>query len=143
MPDAGIKKVIINKASLPAISGDSQGYIVRYRVVSEDKNRYSHWSPQYKLLVDPTATINHALVINQSSSTLNLVWDSVQDITSFDVYTSIDNGPWSYSTTVSTTSYSSLINQANNHIQLAVQIPTYPKKRYADATLFVTAVTNI
>jgi hypothetical protein len=143
MPDAGIKKVIINKTSLPAISGDSQGYIVRYRVVSEDKNRYSHWSPQYKLLVDPVSTINHALIINQSSSTLNLVWDPVEDITSFDVYTSIDNGPWIYSTTVSTTSYSSLINQANNHIQLAVQIPTYPKKRYADATLFITAVTNI
>jgi hypothetical protein len=143
MADAGIKKVIINKSSLPAISGDSQGYVVRYRVVSEDKNRYSHWSPQYKLSIDPVVTVNHALIVNQSSSTINLVWDPVQDITSFDVYTSIDNGPWVYSTTVSTTSYSSLINQSNNHIQLAVQVPTYPKKRYSDATLFVTAVTNI
>lgn len=143
MADAGIKKVIINKTSLPPISGDNQGYVLRYRIVSEDKNRYSHWSPQYKISTDPVATINHSLIINQSSNTINLVWDAVDNISNFDVYTSIDDGAWVYSTTVSGTSYSALINPANSHIQLAVQIPTYPKNRYTAATLFVTQRTNI
>ena len=39
MADAGIKKVIIKKASLPALDHDKVGYVFRYRIVSEDKNR--------------------------------------------------------------------------------------------------------
>lgn len=143
MADAGIKKVIITKSSLPPISGDNQGYVLRYRIVSEDKNRYSHWSPQYKVSIDPVTTVNHALVVNQSTNTITLIWDPVENISNFDVYTSIDDGAWTYSTTVSGTTYSSLINPANNHIQIAVQIPTYPKQRYTNATLFVTQRTNI
>ena len=45
MADSGIKKAIIKKALLPAIDSNNIGYIFRYRVVSEDKNRTSQWSP--------------------------------------------------------------------------------------------------
>jgi hypothetical protein len=53
MADSRVKKVVIPKSKLPAYSGENQSYIVRYRIVSEDKNRNSHWSPQYKLPVSP------------------------------------------------------------------------------------------
>jgi hypothetical protein len=43
MADANIKKVTIKKSSLPPIDHDSQKYNIRYRIVSEDKNRNSHW----------------------------------------------------------------------------------------------------
>lgn len=143
MVDSGIKKVIIPKESLPAISGDSQAYILRYRIVSDDKNRYSHWSPQYKISLDPVSAINYSLNVNQSNQTFTLVWESVPDTPTFDIYIKIDTNDWAYITSISGTSYSALINSSWTHIQLAVQIPTYPKKRYPDATLFVTTQTNV
>jgi len=40
-----IKKVIIPKSMLKEIDGETNSYLVRYRLISEDKNRSSHWSP--------------------------------------------------------------------------------------------------
>ncbi len=54
MADAGIKKVIIKKASLPPLDHDKVGYVFRYRIVSEDKNRTSQWSPINLVLDDST-----------------------------------------------------------------------------------------
>ena len=51
MVDQNIKKVRILKKDLPNYVGnnDELFYQMRYRVVSEDKNRSSHWSPIHKL----------------------------------------------------------------------------------------------
>ena len=51
MVDSNIKKVTILKKDLPNYIGDnsSLSYEIRYRVVSEDRNRSSHWSPIYKV----------------------------------------------------------------------------------------------
>lgn len=141
--DAGIKKVTIQKSSLPPVNGINQSYILRYRIVSEDKNRYSHWSPQHVIPVTPVNTIEFSLKIDNSSNTLDLVWEPVPDVLSFDVYKRLDGGDWQFASTVSTTSYKSLFNPSSSHIELAVQIPTYPKVRSSVATLFVTPQTNI
>ena len=47
MSDKNIKKNIILKKDLPSVIGDNTtlNYEIRYRIVSEDKNRLSHWSP--------------------------------------------------------------------------------------------------
>lgn len=47
MPDKNIKKNIILKKDLPNLIGDDAtlNYEIRYRIISEDKNRISHWSP--------------------------------------------------------------------------------------------------
>jgi hypothetical protein len=42
------KKVIIEKKDLPPLSPNGE-YLLRYRIISEDKNRTSHWSPIYTL----------------------------------------------------------------------------------------------
>lgn len=44
-----VKKVIIPKESLPALNENGE-YIVRYRIISDDKNRFSQWSNQYIIL---------------------------------------------------------------------------------------------
>lgn len=51
MVDSNIKKITILKKDLPNYIGDnsSLSYQIKYRVVSEDKNRSSHWSPIYKV----------------------------------------------------------------------------------------------
>jgi hypothetical protein len=51
MVDQNIKKVRILKKDLPNYIGndDELFYQMRYRVISEDKNRSSHWSPIHRL----------------------------------------------------------------------------------------------
>jgi hypothetical protein len=51
-----LKKVIIKNKNLPSVSFDDNSlfYPVKYRIVSEDKNRVSQWSPTYKLVVPST-----------------------------------------------------------------------------------------
>lgn len=64
MVDAGIKKVTIKSAELPYIQFtkiynsvaarteiDQLYYNFRYRIISEDKNRFSHWSPSEKIIM--------------------------------------------------------------------------------------------
>lgn len=143
MADQGIKKVIINKSDLPPISGEQKAYFVRYRVASEDKNRYSHWSPQHKVLVAAQTIVPFSLTVDTTKNTVNLIWNTVSGISSFDVYTKINSGSWTYTTTVFTNSYSDIISSSATSIQIAVQIPTYPKQRYTDSTIFVTDPTAI
>jgi hypothetical protein len=76
MADAGIKKVIIKKASLPALDHDKVGYVFRYRVVSDDRNRSSHWSPIVTLNTDYTYTPG-SITFNKNGSIAQQAWDSV------------------------------------------------------------------
>lgn len=60
MADQGIKKAVIKNQDLPNISLDADGpfYSLRYRVVSEDKNRFSHWSDVIRLNYPSTSLAN-------------------------------------------------------------------------------------
>jgi hypothetical protein len=50
-PNLLIKKVTIPAADLPDLIDGATKYVVRFRFVSDDKNRVSHWSPSQE--VDP------------------------------------------------------------------------------------------
>lgn len=56
MADSGIKKVIIPNNALPLVSYDDNElyYDVRYRIISEDKNRSSYWSDIKRIVMPPT-----------------------------------------------------------------------------------------
>jgi hypothetical protein len=43
-----VKKVTVTKKELPPLTPNGE-YLLRYRIISEDKNRTSHWSPIYTL----------------------------------------------------------------------------------------------
>ena len=55
-----VKKAIIQKESLPPVDSESAGYVVRYRIISEDKNRTSHWSPTFVTNAVPVISVNGA-----------------------------------------------------------------------------------
>lgn len=57
MVDAGIKKAVIKNKDLPNVSFNDTElfYDVRYRVISDDKNRTSQYSPITRLVVPPTS----------------------------------------------------------------------------------------
>jgi hypothetical protein len=76
MADTGIKKIRILQKDLPAINADTEGYSFRYRVVSDDRNRSSHWSPIVTLSTDYTYT-SGSISFNKNGSIAQQAWDSV------------------------------------------------------------------
>lgn len=146
MSDSTVKKVIIKKQDLPAFSGVSQNYLVRYRIVSEDRNRTSHWSPKYKLDVEPEinrettppeAWIAHSVVISENKQVANIVWTPPANLKSdFDLYVKWGTDAFKYVASIQTFSYSILVPAGYETVQFAVQVPTFPKERFIKATLF-------
>jgi hypothetical protein len=70
-----IKKIKITQDSLPAINSITEKYDVRYRIVSEDKNRTSHWSPIIN--IDPQYIYVPGNITIVSSGVTTVAWDTV------------------------------------------------------------------
>ena len=107
MPDQGIKKIRIKQQDLPSIDINEEGYILRYRVVSEDKNRTSQWSPIS--IIQPNYTyVPGSIAFNKAGDIASLAWDSVsiqidgneiRKAHEFDIWLKwhrSDNGDWIY-----------------------------------------------
>jgi hypothetical protein len=76
MDNETIKKFKTSPSDLPAVNSETQGYSLRYRIVSDDKNRVSHWSPIY--LIDPDFTYVPGIIhFNKAGDIASVVWDSV------------------------------------------------------------------
>lgn len=52
---ADVKKVIVLLKDLPSSSPIVDGYLVRFRIVSEDRNQTSAWSPIYQVYENTTS----------------------------------------------------------------------------------------
>lgn len=66
MVDKNIKKSVIPKASLPEFSGATGKYKLRYRIISEDRNRTSYWSKIHDLTVPSvTQLTTYELVVQE------------------------------------------------------------------------------
>jgi len=117
-----IKKFITPVTNLPAINANTEGYSVRYRVVSSDKNRTSHWSPVY-LLTPAFTFVPGTIAFHKAGSIASIVWDAVEvtkvegantySITKtheYDIWVRWDrgagNGDWLYKERIDTTSLS-------------------------------------
>lgn len=110
-----IKKARILEANLPAINSITEGYEVRYRVISEDKNRTSHWSPIF--LVKPEFTYVPGTIHHNKAGDVNTVaWNSVEikkgsvlikEALTYDIWVKWDrddSGDWEYRSRINTTS---------------------------------------
>ena len=79
-----VKKVTIEKKDFPPLSPNGE-YLLRYRIISEDKNRTSHWSPVYKLNATVQAVLG-SLQINGSGVTT--IWGDTNLKSLYDVFVS-------------------------------------------------------
>jgi hypothetical protein len=119
MADSGIKKAIIKKALLPAIDSDNVGYIFRYRVISEDKNRTSQWSP-VNIVADDTITgVNGALQISQTITTV--VWDDELNRPKYDIFVGFDSTTPIYHGTSPIHTYS-FLNTGTTDVRVIIQV---------------------
>jgi hypothetical protein len=154
-PDVGIKNATVLKEDLPAFNANNLGYFVRYRVVSNDKNRYSHWSPYYFLLKGEIQDVPCAVTVSGTSpKAVSLVWQhpkvsaDSQEISIFkeyDIYlkTSLSNDKWLYISSSSSTQFSTLLPSGITWFMVAVQVPVYPKTYSSDAAVFTSAQTSV
>lgn len=137
-----VKKVIIKKQDLPAFNGVSQNYLVRYRIVSEDKNRSSHWSPYYSLVNPQSEQVNCSVQIIENSVTM--IWKQpASTANQYDIYFNLNGEGWTYIASSSSTQFSTLIEESNTTIQVAVQVPTYPKQYFPLAAIFTSALITL
>jgi hypothetical protein len=78
MADQSIKKVTVAKNDLPPINSNEEEYVVRYRIISEDRNRISHWSPQFAISPQPLdleAAEDENIVLSVSGDSLIAKWN--------------------------------------------------------------------
>jgi hypothetical protein len=142
-------KVIIKKEDLPPISVDDTGYNLRVRLISQDRNRSSFWTPLITIEVPAVDSIQY--VIKKESigtKTLNVIWDDTQNNKEYDIYVKWYMSPgdvdatWIYKGSTFSNNYS-LIDPDAHSYQVSVQTITYPKMYTSRYSLFTSPVTNI
>ncbi len=149
-----IKKVIISKNDLPPISANDNSYRVRFRVVQGQ--RTSHWSPINIVPGNNAPIVSQvSIAVDSVNNTVTAVWSppASYDIDTVYVYVRWTDSAqptlpyeWTYVAKVSSTTYATVIPtivQLNSttsftptHVEIAVQVPTYPRTRSTDAELF-------
>ena len=76
-------KAIIHKADLPGVSKDGY-YTMRFRIVSDDKNSVSYWTPIYNVFVPDengkyvkdalTVNVYHSHIVNRYHRTITFMF---------------------------------------------------------------------
>lgn len=149
MADANIKKITILKSDLPPIDGTNFSYNLRYRLISEDKNRTSHWSKIYNIDATSQApgtyfTYSYVKeIVNTGIGTttaIRLSWIVPTNYsgTTFDIFVKRNSGAYTYYGTSYTNNYVVSKESTDSSITILVQMPTYPKEVTASAKLFET-----
>jgi hypothetical protein len=142
MVDSNIKKAKVLQNKLPTIRSSDESYDVRYRIISEDKNRQSHWSPIFN--VQPEYAYISGNISISSSTLTTVAWDpvtveigniAITKAKDYDVWVKWSkangNGDWINSERISGTSmvlvhpstfYYNGINQAEAPTRVTVEI---------------------
>ena len=133
MADANIKKTRILKSSLPPIDFDTLRYNTRYRVISEDKNRTSHWSPIYNSNGADVVGTTGALSI--TSEIITAVWGDENLNPEYDIFVSFDSGAFFWHGTSAVHSYS-FLNEGTATVRVKVQLASSKKQIKAGLGIF-------
>jgi hypothetical protein len=150
-----IKKIRIAKDKLPFLGGINGFYNVRFKIMSEDKNRSSAWSPIYTLNTANISSSSSLLtksvqIVKKKSATIGIYtvdisWSVPQNLqlNSFDIYIktylSGNASTYQYVGTVNSSSYHAVFDKANqtvDKVDILVQVPTIIKEVIASAKLF-------
>jgi hypothetical protein len=107
-----VGKLIIRKSELPPVDSEYLSYTLRYRLVSDDKNKFSYWSPFFSVPIYPSYTVTQPSVssvkISGTVVTANVAWNPVPGLTDYDIYIRWEDSSivydWNYYQTYSGTS---------------------------------------
>jgi hypothetical protein len=116
---------------------DVYGYLTRYRVISEDRNRFSAWSPVIDVPVYNLENLPSQvqLDINVSGNTISAVWGDEEERPSYDIFVSEDGQPFVYHGTSPIHTYSFLNKNNASLISVAIQVESINKTRESVLTI--------
>lgn len=133
-PDKGIKNVIIKKDLLGKVTG-TNATIVRFRLVSEDKNRKSPYS---QIFIAESGDILLGLGdINIVGNTIMVNWTSQQVSTQtlYDVFVGFDSSDPTYRTTTTSSNYS-FLKTGTTSVRVIVQASSINPALNEDLTIY-------
>ena len=128
-----IKKAKIFKEFLPPVDSESFGYVVRYRIISEDKNRTSHWSPTFVTNAVTVESVDGA--VSTTASIITAVWGDELDMPSYDVFVKFDSGTFVYHGTTTAHTYQ-FKNTGTTSVHVKVQIASSVKQSKSGLVIF-------
>lgn len=140
----GQQKVRLSKSNLPEVSRLSDGrygYVVRYRIISEDQNRFSHWSPIRELAIPDVSRVNGDIAV--TGSIVQVVWEESADASVYDIFVKFDGGDYEYKTTTQTTQYSLVIPYDVMFVQVLVQVASIEKEKAEFLEIFESIETSL
>lgn len=140
MADANIKKLRILKSSLPPVDHDTEKYNLRYRVISEDRNRTSHWSPIYNS--DGGNVIGTGGALSITEQIITAVWGDENNHPAYDVFVSFDGDPFFWHCTSAVHSYS-FLNEGSTTVQVKVQLVSSKKEIKAALNIFDSGIESL
>jgi uncharacterized protein (DUF2141 family) len=133
MVDSNIKKTRILKSSLPPIDHDTEKYNIRYRVISEDKNRTSHWSPIYNS--DGVDLVVTSGAVSKIGDVITAVWGDQNDFPEYDVFVKFDSGDFAYHGKSKEHSYS-FLKTGTTTVRVKIQIVSSKKEIKSALNIF-------
>lgn len=155
-----VKRVVVE--NVPKVY--QSGYTIRYRVVSEDRNRVSHWSPIYTFERDEAFVPVSGEILFISERQVSASWEEINPNSIYEIFIKWDydafyedNNPendpdpnlydvegqgWKYIRTVSSPNYSTLVpldaenNPLSESVKIWVQQPTTTHEYTPGALVF-------
>jgi hypothetical protein len=141
MADAGIKKLVIPRSQLPPVNDDNE-YVLRYRIVSDDKNRTSHYSSIFTAVANTIEPVSGNLSRNGNS--LIAVWGDENTRPKYDIFVKFDNGTYEYHGTSPIHTYGFVKkDSATINVRVAVQVEGINKTRNAELTIFESSIVSL
>lgn len=133
--------VPITNLTIPGIVKKvAMGYWTRYRIVSTDKNRYSHWSPTYEIIPPLTFSRPNGVTLDGIKSfvtntggnnkVITTSWDPVEvfndgeyfrKAVAYDIWLRWDSDPWVYQERITSTSLT-IARPASHPSTLSIEI---------------------
>jgi hypothetical protein len=140
MADPNIKKITVKRSSLPPVDHDSQKYNIRYRIISEDKNRSSHWSPIYNSIGSDIVITSGA--ISKTQQIITAVWEDQNSSSTYDVFVKFDSNQFVYKGIATGHSYS-FANQGTTSVRVIIQAVSSKKEIKEDFLVYDSGVQSL
>lgn len=137
---SGARKASVLRQELPPvikIGTGSYGYLTRYRIVSEDRNRFSAWSPIKGVVAFDANNLPEQVDgdITMMGNSIFITWDDELDRPRYDIFVSFDGGEYQYHGTSPIHSYSIINNVGAVSVDVAIQIESINRERSDTLTI--------
>lgn len=141
------KRIVIPRTQLPDINFLTQEYQVRYRITTEDRNRFSSWTPIFGIGTGFEFTTSGSAFIEKHTGYSSIIWNpvtltkdgnNVGELGTYDLWirwgTEQTNGEWQYKERTGSTSLNVLKPTSPagiNTVSVEIYYPGRPTLRKA------------